>query len=180
MGPQLNASVTSHLGTVTKDANVRTLRLLVILSIAATACVRPVNQDSSSSGPASDPAREVEAAESAWAVAMRDRDSLALERLLAPEFVVEAAAPGRPADQAPRTRWLDNTLHRLRLDSVAIRPVRVTVHPPRGDSATAELWLWWKPFRVATDNRLEDTWVRRDGRWQVTRRIIRETRLAAP
>lgn len=158
--------------------------LCVLLATAAclavTACARRAGPPPDVPPPADAVAREIETAERAWGAAIVARDSAALVRLLAPELVVESDVPGLAVNRVERAQWLYNTLHRLRLDSVAVRDVRVTVRGARGDTAVAELWFWWKPGRVPNENRLEDTWVRRTGTWQAVRRVIRETRPAAP
>lgn len=107
-----------------------------------------------------------------WADAIRTRDSARLERLVAPEFVVSSADSTRPP--LSRAIWMENTLRRLRVDSVRVRPARVTV---RGDTAVAVLDFVWAgqfmtapPFRDSST--VTDTWVRRAGEWRVHRRAL--------
>lgn len=119
-------------------------------------------------------ADSVRSLEAAWAEAIRGRDSVALDRLVAPDFTVASAAePTRPP--LPRAVWMANTLTRLRVDSIRVSPAVVTV---QGDTAMATLHLVWSgqfmtapPFRDSSA--LTDTWVRRTGRgWQVRRRVL--------
>jgi len=117
----------------------------------------------------------VRALEHAWADAIRMRDSATLERLVAPEFTVSsgaAATTTRPP--VSRAIWMENTLRRLRVDSIRLSPARVTVH---GDTAMAMLTFIWAgqfmttpPFRDSTE--LTDTWVRSADTWRVHRRVL--------
>ena len=116
-------------------------------------------------------AAQIAAVEAAWAQALRAADTVALGRLLAPEFVFVPADPAQP------------TVRRLELltlvasnwfvtDSIAWRDFAAQ---GTADSATATLTLWVRAIingERAPDGetRLQDTWVRRAGRWQVTRR----------
>lgn len=111
--------------------------------------------------------------EQAWADAVRTRDSTTLERLVAPEFTVSSmAATTRPP--VPRAVWMENTLRRLRVDSIRLSPARVSV---RGDTAVATLTFIWTgqfmtapPFRDSSE--LADTWVRDASGWRVHRRVL--------
>lgn len=110
--------------------------------------------------------------EQEWADAVRTRDSATLERLVAPDFTVSSDATTDPP--LPRTTWMTNTLHNLRVDSIRLSPARVEV---KGDTATATLDFFWvgqfmstPPFRDSTV--LTDTWVRGPGAWRVHRRVL--------
>ena len=109
-----------------------------------------------------------------WADAIRMRDSTALERLVAPEFTVSSAAAAATRPPVPRAVWMENTLRRLRVDSIRLTPALVTV---RGDTAVAALTFVWAgqflttpPFRDSTE--LTDTWVRSADAWRVHRRVL--------
>lgn len=148
-----------------------------VLLLVACACQRPGSPSSASDRSApgvtgSSIADTVRSLEHAWAEAVRTRDSTVLERLVAPEFVVSGAAPSQPP--LARAVWMENTLHRLRVDSIRLSRARVAV---QGDTAVATLSFVWAgqfmttpPFRDSTE--LTDTWVRRAGVWRVHRRVL--------
>lgn len=115
---------------------------------------------------------QIAAAEHAWARGIIETDTVALGRLLAPEFVLvgpdDAAGP-----PFPRAAWMTNVATRqVYTDSVVIDSLRVT---GTADSAVATMRYFWRPIvrgeRMPDDwTSLRDTWVRRDGRWQAVRR----------
>jgi len=117
------------------------------------------------------PEAEIRAAEDAWARGIIETDTVALTRLLAAEFVLVGPEAGRPP--FPRAAWMTNVASkRVYTDSVSITDFRVT---GTADSAVATMLYFWRPIvegrRMPVDpTRLEDTWVRRDGRWQVVLR----------
>ena len=149
-----------------------------VLLIVAVACQ---NQEDDARSPSDSPApavagRSVEdsvrSLEQAWADAIRTRDSTTLERLVAPEFAVSSA----DTTELPLARalWMENTLRRLRVDSIRLSPAQVAA---RGDTALATLNFVWAgqfmttpPFRDSTE--LTDTWVRSAGEWRVHRRVL--------
>jgi hypothetical protein len=114
---------------------------------------------------------EIREAEEQWARGIINADTVALTRLLASEFVLVGPDASRPP--FPRAAWMANVAtKRVYTDTVSISEFHV-----RGtaDSAVATLLYFWRPIvegkRMADDpTRLEDTWVRRDGRWQVVQR----------
>ena len=138
------------------------------------------NRDESNSARAEAPTQvssariedSVRTMEQEWADAVRTRDSATLERLVALDFTVSSEATTDPP--LPRTTWMRNTLHNLRVDSIRLSPARVVVS---GDTATATLKFFWvgqfmsmPPFRDST--MLTDTWVRGPRSWQVRRRVL--------
>jgi hypothetical protein len=114
---------------------------------------------------------EIREAEEEWARGIINADTVALSRLLASEFVLVGPDASRPP--FPRAAWMANVAtKRVYTDTVSISEFQV-----RGasDSAVATLLYFWRPIvegkRMADDpTRLEDTWIRRDGRWQVVQR----------
>jgi uncharacterized protein DUF4440 len=127
---------------------------------------------SAAASPAPDPADSLWRLERRWADAIRGRDSLALEAILAPDFVLT----GSGAEEPPISRavWMRNTLHQLHVDSVRLAPGRVAA---RGDSADATLGFFWAgrfggepAFRDSVD--LSDAWVRDTSGWRVHRRTV--------
>ncbi|HEX8570215.1 MAG TPA: nuclear transport factor 2 family protein [Caulobacteraceae bacterium] len=119
-------------------------------------------------------ATQIEAVEKAWGDAILRKDQAELERLLAPEFVL-AGSQGRP--DVARDTWLTN----LALMEVTSYAVRVTGVRMVGNTAVATVEGAWTVAAFGQAARLdrfkvEDTWVRRGGRWQA----IRRTRVDAP
>lgn len=122
-------------------------------------------------GAADGDAGALRAASLAWMQAIQAKDRAALEAILAPEF--ELVVPG---DAAPTSReeWLRNAIARdwsgFRYESLV----------PRidGDRATVHSRLHFRvaPIPFELDAGIVDTWVRRDGRWQVSARYLGESR----
>ena len=140
----------------------------LVAGLLACAC-------SASGGPAAAPAVDIAAeirdAEDRWARGIIATDTVALTQLLAAEFVLVDADTVRPP--FPRADWMTNVASkRVYTDSVSITDFRVT---GTSDSAVATMHYFWRPIvggtrRPDDPTRLEDTWVRRDGRWQATQR----------
>ena len=114
---------------------------------------------------------QITAAEHAWARGIIDTDTVALGRLLAPEFVLTGIDSTEPP--FPRDEWMTNVgAKRVYTDSVAIDSLRIT---GTADSAVATMRYSWRPIvrgqRMVDDwTSLRDTWVWRDGRWQAVQR----------
>ena len=119
------------------------------------------------------------ALEQAWMDALAAKDTAQLQRLLAAEFTI--IGTGQSADERPATRalWLANAVrfnwptHKVRLlgvrplgSTTVVQAVLTATFPPR--SITPEGGLL--TFLVT------DTWIERDGRWQV---VSRHASLAA-
>jgi ketosteroid isomerase-like protein len=103
-----------------------------------------------------------------WMDAWRRRDREALERILAPEFILTSARSDR---LMPRDLWLETAMTRASAESFRYDDFRVDVF---GDAAVVRSRL----SQVATVDgepwndtfMLTDVWIRRDGRWQVVAR----------
>jgi hypothetical protein len=123
--------------------------------------------------PAEADAEALRAASQAWMQAIEAKDRAALEAFLAPEF--QLVAPGEAAT-TPREEWLRNAVGRdwsgFRYESLVPRV--------DGDHATVHSRLYFHvaPIPVELDAGIVDTWVRRDGRWQVSGRYLGESRAA--
>ena len=113
------------------------------------------------------------AASQAWMRAIEAKDRATLESFLAPEF--ELVAPGE-APTTPREEWLHNAVARdwsgFRYEALMPR-----VH---GDHATvhSRLYFHLAPVPLELDAGIVDTWVRRDGRWNVTGRYLGDSKAA--
>lgn len=103
-----------------------------------------------------------------WYTAIKSRDSLILDRILAPDFTVNGSWP--------RENWFDNILHHFKMDSfeVAAEPK----YSNYGDALLSEGLLYWKgtnddkPFMNAEFN-VTDIWVYRNSHWQVLMRMLK-------
>ena len=139
-------------------------------TIALTSCSTPGMTSDLSTRPAL--VEEITAAEHAWARGIIEADTVALSRLLAPEFVL-VGPDGATNPPFPRAAWMANVATRqVYTDSVVIDSLRIT---GTADSAVATMRYFWRPIvrgeRMPDDwTSLKDTWVRRDGRWQAVQR----------
>jgi hypothetical protein len=146
-------------------------RTLLPLGLLFVAACSPHGSPAPVAGSPPSLTAEIAAAEQAWARGVIAADTVALTRLLAPEFVL--VGPDTTAPPFPRAAWMTNVgSRRVYTDSVVIDSLRVT---GTADSALATLHYWWRPImngqQMPPDpTRLLDTWVRRDGRWQVVQR----------
>jgi len=115
-------------------------------------------------------ADEVKAMETTWARAMTMHDYEALDRILGEEFRLHFV--DRPG-ALPREAWLAN-LENMTFGPVSMADQEVTM---QGENVavvrmrmTLVDWMWGEN-RIPPKNDLTDTWVLRDGRWQVVSRI---------
>jgi len=108
--------------------------------------------------------------ESEWTKATMAKDAGALRRLMAPEFELAFVENGKSAS-VPRAAWLTN-LGRMAISRYETKVESVEI---MGSVAIARVTGDWTvsmggPARSRLF-RLRDTWVRRDGRWQVVQRF---------
>lgn len=156
-------------------------RILLSFGFLLVGACSPYRSPAASPASESSLMAEITAAEHAWARGVVEADTIALARLLAPEFVLVGPDPTEPP--FPRAAWMTNVgSRRVYADSVVIDSLRVT---GTADSAVATLHYWWRPIvngqRMPPDpTRLRDTWVRREGRWQVVERRRLDERPARP
>jgi hypothetical protein len=111
---------------------------------------------------------ELLALETALDEGVMHHDRAGLERILAAEFGL--SLPGRPA--AARADWLNN-VERMTLDGYKITNPSVSVW---GDVAVVRTRQLFENSRTAgvprpPGNDITDLWTRRDGRWQLVRRL---------
>jgi ketosteroid isomerase-like protein len=116
---------------------------------------------------------EIVKLEYSWNKAIRTRDSLSLDRLLAPDFTL--AADGRTHGGVPRSVWLSATLRPIAFDTLGSDNIKVSV---TGDSARATLRTFWRAKvagnTMSASARVADLWVKRKGHWQVrSRQVLR-------
>ena len=115
-----------------------------------------------------DTAAEIAAIEQAWGQAFLKQDKAFLEKLVAPEFKLMNSDEG-VVDFTPRERWMTNfegfVFHEFDIKTVDVVSA--------GDTAVATATGRWKIGRVGlpgTRDRsfiVTDTFVRRNGAWQV-------------
>jgi ketosteroid isomerase-like protein len=101
-----------------------------------------------------------------WMQATKDRDAGVLDRILAEEFVLVAAR-----GVVDRAAWMDATMHQVEVRAFRYEDAQVRVY---GEVAVM-LTGWHQEATMggrewSGDFRMTDTWVRRDGRWQVVLR----------
>ena len=141
---------------------------------AALACLLaiPVAPASAASEPYSADAEAIKALSATWADAIARKDRARLESLLAEDFVL--TAPGYPRErEVSRGTWLDNAISkdwsRFRYENLHVR-----VHGTNA-VATSHLRFHVSPIPFEMDSGIVDLWEKRDGRWQVTTRMLGES-----
>ena len=113
-------------------------------------------------------AAEIAAIEQAWGEAFLNRDKAYLEKLVAPEFKLMNSDEGG-VEFTPRDRWMAN-FDGFEFHEFEVKTVDVVA---AGDTAVATATGRWKISRVGlpgTRDRgfiVTDTFVRRNGAWQV-------------
>ena len=134
-------------------------RSVLIAAASAIAFAAPARADT---------AAEIMAIEQAWGEAFLNRDKAYLENLVAPEFKLMNSDEGG-VEFTPRDRWMANfdgfEFHEFEMKTVDVVAA--------GDTAVATATGRWKISRVGlpgTRDRgfiVTDTFVRRNGAWQV-------------
>lgn len=117
-------------------------------------------------------AAEIARLEQQWGEAFVARDFAFIERIVAPEYRLVVAAPDGDYGLTPRSDWMRNarqfTHHAFRVETVDVNLA--------GETAVASArGVWTVSFApgqpaTAIPFFVTDTWVRRDGRWQVIHR----------
>ena len=119
---------------------------------------------------------EIKAAEDSWRIALVSGDTVTLAKLTAAEFTMPN--PARPSMTTTRKALMsDIGGGMVQSDTSAISNLSVREN---GDTAVATLHFFWRPSRMGKppkveESTVEDTWVRRNGSWQLVAR-----RAAAP
>jgi ketosteroid isomerase-like protein len=114
----------------------------------------------------------IKALSATWAEAIERKDRPRLESLLAPEFVL--TAPGHPRErEVDRKTWLDNAIGKD-WSGFRYENQRVRVHGSHAVS-TSHLRFHLSPIPFEMDSAIVDLWEKRDGRWQVTTRMLAES-----
>jgi hypothetical protein len=139
---------------------------------AASAATTPAA--GATAAPAATPAmlnNDITAAEMAWRIAVTGGDTVELGRITAPEFtMVGNTGPASTVTRASLMKQVSQGM--LQADSSAVTDLTVK---GSGDSATADLTFFWRVSRGGKPPKPEtmkvtDSWVKRDGRWQLASR----------
>lgn len=103
-------------------------------------------------------AAEVRRLEENWVAAWTAQDYAFMERILAPQFMLASSGGAQGTTFNNREGWLKNARGMAELPFQA-KVIDVIV---AGDTAVATLEARWR-----RDSFLTDTWVKRNGQWQV-------------
>ena len=113
---------------------------------------------------------EITAAENAWRIAVSGGDTVELGRITAPGFTMPGATSTSTVNRSTLMSQVSQGI--LAADSSRVRYLTVN---GTADSATANLTFFWRVSRNGKAPKAEtmnvtDTWVKRDGRWQLAAR----------
>ena len=109
---------------------------------------------------------EIQQLTSEWNKAIINRDSLTLDRILAPEYSLNGSVN--------RSIWMNNTLHHLTTDTLEnLGQLNITFY---GQAVKSEGTFYWKAAydgkpRINAEYSVTDIWVKRNGHWQVILRM---------
>ena len=146
----------------------------VLTDSAATAMAPGRDTAASAGGPAGALSTEIMAAENAWRIAVSGGDTVELGRITAPGFtMVGSTGPASTVTRATLMKQVSQGM--LAADSSSVSNLSVN---GTADSATADLTFFWRVSRngkapTAETMNVTDTWVKRDGRWQLASRKAR-------
>jgi hypothetical protein len=114
---------------------------------------------------------DITAAENSWRIAVTGGDTVELGRITAPGFkMVGSTGPASTVTRATLMKQVAGGM--LQADSSSVSNLTVN---GSGDSATADLTFFWhvsrggKPAKAETIQ-VTDSWVKKDGRWQLASR----------
>ncbi len=122
--------------------------------------------------------QEIVDAEVAWAEAVRRKDNVAADHLVADEFRLTGPELQRlsTGQAATKDQWM-MTLARIDVQSFDLKDIRVTTF---GSSAVAfvQASIAWsiEGRALPSEYLLTDLWLKREGRWQVVTRISESAR----
>ncbi len=106
-----------------------------------------------------------------WSSAIINRDSVALEKIMDPEFTLNVSLP--------RKLWMNNTLHHLKTEKLKmVQEPKVTIYD---DVIICEaIWHFKASFdgkqMVDNDYLISDIWKKNNGNWQILMRISKENK----
>ena len=114
---------------------------------------------------------DITAAENSWRIAVTGGDTVELGRITAPGFtMVGSTGAASTITRANLMKQVSQGM--LQADSSSVSDLTVS---GSGDSATADLTFFWRVSRGGKPPKPEsmkvtDSWVKRDGRWQLASR----------
>lgn len=163
------------------------MRLSAVITaflVAAAAC-RHAPAPAAAPVPVTDEATRLEGA---FATALLQSDSLALDRFLSPDFVFIGRGPRLGVDRrsppVARGPWLKDVLAEVaRLDSVGVSGVKGSWS---GDTLTTVLEFCYRgtsgtKIRDPVENKLEHRWLLEGSRWQLlSRRVLADPTACSP
>ena len=141
---------------------------------ADSAAVAAAPGAGSAAAPASSGAtltEDIRAAENAWRIGLTGGDTVELGRITAPGFtMVGNTGPASTVTRASLMKQISQG--EVQADSSSVSDLTVN---GSGDSATADLTFFWRVSRMgkaakAETMKVTDSWVKRDGRWQLASR----------
>lgn len=115
---------------------------------------------------------EIEKLANDWMVAAMKRDKKALDKIVAKEFILGGTNLDNP--EIPRALWMKYTMESLKIDSMNYSKTQVRIID---NTAIMQSTFYWSvafedmPVKKDTVN-LIDTWLKRDGVWQVVNRLV--------
>jgi len=141
---------------------------------AASPAPAPALAPAPATRPAADPATvaAITALEKQWGEAFVKHDFDFIERIVAPEYRLILALPDGTPSITPRDDWMKNA-RMFKYEEFVVETVDVN---RVGDTAVASVqvrnWGSLRPGELAKPRRslVTDTWVRRNGQWQVIHR----------
>ena len=142
-------------------------------AMAATAATPSADSAASGAGAAGGGAltSDITAAENSWRIAVTGGDTVELGRITAPGFtMVGSTGAASTVTRANLMKQVNQGM--LQADSSSVSNLTVS---GSGDSATADLTFFWhvsrngKPAKAET-MQVTDSWVKKDGRWQLASR----------
>ena len=147
------------------------MRALALAGLVAVAALPSAGASAGSTRSPSPREAEIAIMEDSLMAAIATRDSLALERLLAPGFAYwREPSPEnwtrRSASWTARAAWIQQTL--TSPDSGQIRAIAVEL---RNQGATVRITLE-RAGTEGSDDTVTDRWERRNGRWRIVERQV--------
>jgi ketosteroid isomerase-like protein len=148
----------------------RNLSLLAALASVAIATPAQAND-----------ATDISVLEAEWSRAFHASDYVTIERIVAPEFKLLRVEADGETTFTTRAGWIANA-HRMTFKEYETKVVDVT---SAGDTAVATVEGHWNVTMAGLGSRSErfvltDTWVKRNGAWQVIFRHSRPLPAGAP
>ena len=143
---------------------------------SATSAMAPAGDSAAApaagaAGGASALTSDITAAENSWRIAVTGGDTVELGRITAPGFtMVGSTGAASTITRANLMKQVSQGM--LQADSSSVSDLKVN---GSGDSATADLTFFWRVSRGGKPPKPEtlkvtDSWVKRDGRWQLASR----------